>query len=211
MAPKKPDPDDSGWLKQLLLGVGALIVVAGLVGGVIAVVLVKAVDVSGLGEAADPSPSADPDIPVVVSPTPSPTGSTPARSPNASAPQAQQATPTKATSTGKPSAKPSDKATDKKKDKKEKKSKKLTLSAHPTKASTWDRVTLVGRFPGHDGATLQVQRNVGSGWTKFPVTAQVHGGHYDTYVQSGRTGVNKFRMVAVGSGKTSNVVTVKIR
>jgi hypothetical protein len=72
-----------------------------------------------------------------------------------------------------------------------------------------ERIYLSGRYPGQDGSTLQVQRFEG-GWTNFPVTTSVSGGRYSTYVQTGNTGRNRFRMLDTSTGRASNPVTVTI-
>lgn len=87
----------------------------------------------------------------------------------------------------------------------------LTLTASPKQASTWQRVNLVGTWQGHDGASLQVQRSIDGGpWSNFPTSATVSDGEFSTYILTGRTGTNRFRVVDTSTGKTSNVVTVQI-
>jgi hypothetical protein len=55
-----------------------------------------------------------------------------------------------------------------------------------------------------------VQRREG-GWRDFPTSASVSGGTFSSYVMTGQSGVNKFRVVDRSNGKTSNVVTVRVR
>lgn len=86
----------------------------------------------------------------------------------------------------------------------------ITLSAGQTSVSSMARIDLVGKFPGGEGAVLQVQRKQGDQWSDFPVTATVNGGQFSTYIQTGRTGKNVFRMSDTDSDKVSNPVTVQI-
>jgi hypothetical protein len=57
---------------------------------------------------------------------------------------------------------------------------------------------------------LQVQRFEG-GWTDFPSSTSVSGGTFTTYVMTGQSGMNKFRVVDPATGKKSNAVTVHVR
>jgi len=54
-----------------------------------------------------------------------------------------------------------------------------------------------------------VQRFEG-GWVDFPTSATVEGGTFDTYVESGQTGPNRFRVLDKSNGEVSNTVTVKV-
>ncbi len=85
----------------------------------------------------------------------------------------------------------------------------LTLKASPRSVGVYERINLSGRYPGHDGTTLQVQR-FESGWTNFPTSASVRGGRYATYVETGVSGVNRFRVVDTTTGRASAPVTVEV-
>jgi hypothetical protein len=86
----------------------------------------------------------------------------------------------------------------------------LTLSASPQRVSSMGRIDLHGRYPGHGGASLAVQRLEGGQWQSFPVSTTVRGGRYSTWVASGRHGPNRFRVVDGGAGNVSPAVTVII-
>jgi hypothetical protein len=86
----------------------------------------------------------------------------------------------------------------------------ITLQVGQSKVSAMARIDLSGVYPGGEGAVLQVQRMDDKKWEDFPVTAAVSGGTFSTYVQTGRTGVQKFRVRDSDSGKVSNVVSVTI-
>ena len=79
------------------------------------------------------------------------------------------------------------------------------------------RKTALGRFAtawgelrAGEGAILQVQRMESGAWSDFPVTMSVSGGTFATYVQTSRTGPNKFRVVDTDSDAVSNEVTVTV-
>lgn len=86
----------------------------------------------------------------------------------------------------------------------------IVLKSVQRRVGAMQQIDLSGSYPGGDGAILQVQRFESGAWSDFPVTASVSGGSFSTYVQTGHTGPNKFRMIDTDSGKTSNAVTVVI-
>ncbi len=87
----------------------------------------------------------------------------------------------------------------------------FTLRAGPVRVSPGERINLTGDYRGR-GSVLAVQRKEAGGvWADFAgVTASVSGGSYQTWVQTSRTGAMKFRMQSPDSGRTSNVVTVRV-
>jgi len=184
----RPNDDETRWPRQLLVGVGALLVVALVIGGIISVVALGAAKVAGIGgvessSTAEPSlyiPSGKPTT--SIDPYPAPSGST---SPSAGATSSQ-------TPTAKPSKKP----------------KPLTLTG-PRQVAANERITLTGAYRGHDGVRLQVQR-FEDGWVDFPVTATVRDGSYSTYITTSHTGLNRLRMADVAGDVTSNVVRVTV-
>ena len=87
----------------------------------------------------------------------------------------------------------------------------IQLSITPVKAQPMQRVNLTGRYPGNDNVTLAVQRYEDGSWQSFGgVQATVRVGTFATYVQTGRTGENRFRVFDPSTGKGSNVVLVTI-
>jgi hypothetical protein len=87
----------------------------------------------------------------------------------------------------------------------------ITLQSGSTSVGPMERIDLSGVYPQGEGAVLQVQRKgSGGGWEDFPVTAAVTGGTFSTYVQTGRAGVQKFRVRDSDSGRVSNVVSVTV-
>jgi hypothetical protein len=84
----------------------------------------------------------------------------------------------------------------------------ISLQAFPRSVSASQKIHLTG-VDSREGAVLQVQRLEGT-WADFPVTATVRGGIFQTYIYTGNTGVNRFRMYDKATGKISNVVRVTI-
>lgn len=88
--------------------------------------------------------------------------------------------------------------------------KRISLQAGTDAVGSMGRIDLTGVYPGGEGAVLQVQRLDGGHWEDFPVTAAVSGGTFSTYVQTGRSGLQQFRVRDTDSGKVSNVVKVTV-
>jgi hypothetical protein len=90
--------------------------------------------------------------------------------------------------------------------------KAITLQSGQSSVGAMQRIDLSGVYPGGEGAVLQVQRmGTGSAWEDFPVTAAVSGGTFSTYVQTGRPGVQQFRVRDPDAKLVSNVVSVTVR
>jgi hypothetical protein len=89
--------------------------------------------------------------------------------------------------------------------------KAISLSAGQTSVAPMAQIDLTGVYPGGEGAILQVQRFENGGWTDFPASpVSVSDQTFATYVQTGQPGVQRFRMLDTGSGKTSNEVKVTV-
>lgn len=178
--------EDGNLPRQLLMALGALIASALVVGGVISVVALGAARVAGVGEAS--GVSAEPSLYLPSPASPSSTPDTPEESDRPT----ESADPSR-------SAKPDRNAR-----------RAITLSASPTRGAVSERIYLRGTYRGAGGTTLQVQRFQG-GWGDFPVSATVRGGTFETYVQSGQEGPNRFRVVDASTGRASAPVTVTLR
>lgn len=107
---------------------------------------------------------------------------------------------------GQPSAEPSKSTSPKN----QKKKAKLQLKVSPLRARTGERVNLTGTYRGVDNVGLQVQRFQDGDWRDFGVQATVRVGTYETYIMTGRTGEQRFRMWDPKAQKSSNVVLVTI-
>lgn len=103
----------------------------------------------------------------------------------------------------------------KSKPKKSKKSKpdqgEISLQAAQDEVGSMDQIDLSGVYPGGEGAILQVQRRESGAWEDFPVTTSVANETFATYVQTGRSGKNVFRMSDSDSDTTSNRVKVTVK
>ncbi len=91
-----------------------------------------------------------------------------------------------------------------------KETKAITLQAGQTAVGNFERIDLTGIYPGGEGAILQVQRLENGGWAEFDATIPVSNETFVTYVQSAKTGVNKFRVIDNATGDASNAVTVTV-
>jgi len=87
----------------------------------------------------------------------------------------------------------------------------LYLSASPVIVRPMERINLTGQWPGHDNEGLLVQRFEGGKWADFGVHVNVNLGTFDTYVMTGHTGDQKFRVFDPGSDTASNEVTVTVQ
>lgn len=182
--------DETSWQKQLLIGVVLLLVVGALIGGVVAVASIKAADLAGInGTTGTGTGRSNEHLHVPRN------AGTPTTAPLTTAPPASSAAPTSA-HTSAPTSKPPRPAF------------RLTIS--PRTASTYERINLTGTCQAPDGTSLQVQRMEAGTWLDFPTTASVSAGTFTTYVETGHTGVNRFRMTDTASGRSSNVATVTV-
>ncbi len=183
------DDDETPWSRTLLVGVAALAAVSLLVGAVVGVVVFGAAKLSGIDEAGG-GRSVEPSLYI-------PTGE-PSTSPQAypDPPDVEDPSPTAEPTTEEPSP--------------TKKPRAITLQGFPAQVSGGERINLTGIYAGGEGATLQVQR-FESGWSDFPVTVNVSGGTFTTYVLTSRTGKTRFRVTDKAAGKSSNPVRITIR
>ena len=86
----------------------------------------------------------------------------------------------------------------------------ISLTAAQQSVSPMQQIGLTGTYQAGEGSVLQVQRMEDGAWADFPVTMSVSGGTFSTYVLTGRTGPNKFRVVDTDSEVVSNEVTVTV-
>jgi hypothetical protein len=184
----REEDEDAPWTRQLLVSVAVLVAVALVIGGVVSVVALGAANVSGIDNAR-PSATAQPSL---YFPSDEPT-TRPEQYPDpAGVDDTTGSAPTPPTRTARP-----------------KKKRTISLQAFPHQVSANERINLTGVYPGAEGASLQVQRFEGS-WVDFPVSASVRGGAFTTYIYTGRSGANRFRVVDKASGRKSNPVRVRI-
>jgi len=87
---------------------------------------------------------------------------------------------------------------------------RLQLSVSPVMARPNERINLTGTYRKADNIGLQVQRFEDGKWRNFGVDATVRVGTYETYVMTGQSGEQRFRMFDPATKRGSNVVLVTI-
>lgn len=97
---------------------------------------------------------------------------------------------------------------DRKKDQEQER--EIDLSKGQDSVPVFGQIDLTGVYPDGDGRVLQVERFEGGSWAEFNATVAVTNGSFSTFVQSGQTGPNRFRVVDSNDGTTSNAVTVTV-
>ncbi|MET0999726.1 MAG: hypothetical protein ABWX73_13495 [Marmoricola sp.] len=97
-----------------------------------------------------------------------------------------------------PSASPGDAAGD------------IELRISPLIARPMERVNFTGTYKGADNTELEVQRFESGRWSDFGVQATVRVGTFTTYIMTGRSGENRFRVFDPKAKKGSNVIMVTI-
>ncbi|HEX6246402.1 MAG TPA: hypothetical protein VFZ64_00910 [Nocardioidaceae bacterium] len=195
--------DETPWYRPLIVGLGAMLGVAVLVGGLIGLVALGAANVAGLGDDR-PTTQEEPTLYI-----PERTASeTPGAEDDGLTLEDLNGgvDPTETRAADEESEQSKKKA----KKKKRKPESVISLSASPLEVAQMERIYLSGTYPRGEGASLQVQRMQGS-WTDFPTSTSVSGGTFSTYVMTGQSGTNKFRVVDASTGKKSNPVTVQVR
>jgi hypothetical protein len=89
-------------------------------------------------------------------------------------------------------------------------SKDLYLNASPVFVKPMEKIYLTGQWPGHDNEGLLVQRFEGGDWKDFGVQAHLNVGTFETYVMTGRSGDNRFRVFDPSSKTASNEVKITV-
>lgn len=209
------DPQD--WHARAIGALGAVLAVALVVGGVVGAVAYGAAQVTGLtgGDPVALDPGA-PGSPAAASSASSASASSKRAASDSTATPTEPAPPAKPTERPTPSRSPSPTPDHEHRHpqahhhRKHAASGSLTLSASPHHVGHMGRIDLSGHYRGHDGATLVVQRFEAGHWARFPVTAQVRGGGFHTWVASGHRGPNRFRVVDESTGAASGAVTVRV-
>jgi hypothetical protein len=86
----------------------------------------------------------------------------------------------------------------------------ISIKADKATAKAWAKVSFTGKTTGIAANTkVQVQRLENGKWVNFPATTKVTSkATYSVWVQSGRVGVNKFRVVTAKAASAAVSVTV---
>ncbi len=88
--------------------------------------------------------------------------------------------------------------------------KSITIKSDKATAKAWTKVSFSGKTSGiAKNTAVQVQRLQNGKWVNFPATTKVTSrATYSVWVQSGRIGVNKFRVVAANTASAPVSVTI---
>jgi hypothetical protein len=177
--------EENDWQRQVFVGLVVLVTVGAIVGGVVALVTIKAADLAGIDDTAANTGIHRPRG----GPTHSPTSGSLSPTTGATTDTTQPTGPTGA----------------------RKPDRRFTLSANPLAVAASERIDLDGSCAAlPSGTVVQVQRKEGGQWADFPVTATCSDGRYSTYVLTGHTGPNRFRVLALGRPEVSNTVVVQV-
>lgn len=105
------------------------------------------------------------------------------------------------TSTATPSAQPSESETPQA---------EIVLQAAQSAVAPMQQIDLSGTYATGEGAILQVQRLENGAWNDFPVSVSVSGQTFGTYVMTGQLGENRFRVRDTDGDLLSNEVVVTV-
>ncbi|TNM48196.1 hypothetical protein FHP29_02605 [Nocardioides albidus] len=86
----------------------------------------------------------------------------------------------------------------------------ISLQAQATTVASGERIYFSGVYPGGEGAILWVQRFENGDWADFPASVGVTNGTFSSYIFTGVSGVNRFRVVDRDSGTVSNEISVTV-
>ena len=88
--------------------------------------------------------------------------------------------------------------------------KSITIKSDKATAKAWTKVSFTGKTSGiATNTVVQVQRLENGKWVNFPATTKVTSrATYSVWVQSGRVGVNKFRVVAANTASAAVAVNI---
>lgn len=88
--------------------------------------------------------------------------------------------------------------------------KKISLQAVNSKVSAGERIYFSGVYPAGEGAILWVQRWQDGAWADFPASVGVTNGTFSSYLFTGVSGVNRFRVVNRDDGTVSNEIRIQV-
>lgn len=86
----------------------------------------------------------------------------------------------------------------------------ISLQAEQNSVAAGDRIYFAGIYPDGEGAILWVQRWEGGGWVDFPASVGVTNGTFRSYVFTGVSGLNRFRVIDRDTGTASNEIRVRV-
>lgn len=86
----------------------------------------------------------------------------------------------------------------------------ISLQAAATTVTAGERIYFSGVYPAGEGAILWVQRFENGAWADFPASVGVTNGTFSSYVFTGVSGVNRFRVIDRDTGTASNEISVRV-
>lgn len=86
----------------------------------------------------------------------------------------------------------------------------ISLQAAANSVAAGERIYFSGVYPAGEGAILWVQRFENGGWADFPASVGVTNGTFSSYVFTGQSGLNRFRVVDRDTGTASNEIRVTV-
>ncbi len=86
----------------------------------------------------------------------------------------------------------------------------ISLQATGTSVSSGERIYFSGVYPGGEGAILWLQRWQDGAWADFPASVGVTNGTFSSYIFTGVSGLNRFRVIDRDSGTVSNEIRVTV-
>lgn len=86
----------------------------------------------------------------------------------------------------------------------------ISLQAVDGTVSSGERIYFSGVYPGGEGAILWMQRWQDGAWADFPASVGVTNGTFSSYIFTGVSGLNRFRVIDRDSGTVSNEIRVTV-
>lgn len=86
----------------------------------------------------------------------------------------------------------------------------ISLQAVDTTVSSGERIYFSGVYPGGEGAILWLQRFQDGAWADFPASVGVTNGTFSSYIFTGVSGLNRFRVIDRDDGTVSNEIRVTV-
>ncbi|HWJ68349.1 MAG TPA: hypothetical protein VNT31_16865 [Nocardioides sp.] len=86
----------------------------------------------------------------------------------------------------------------------------ISLQAVDNEVGSGERIYFSGVYPGGEGAILWLQRWQDGAWADFPASVGVTNGTFSSYIFTGVSGLNRFRVIDRDDGTVSNEIRVRV-
>ena len=86
----------------------------------------------------------------------------------------------------------------------------ISLQAVESTVDSGERIYFSGVYPGGEGAILWLQRFENGAWADFPASVGVTNGTFSSYIFTGVSGLNRFRVIDRDDGTVSNEIRVQV-